>query len=265
MPKDVTEMGKCEKCGREWKEAEVCVQDRVSEDYEEKRYLLPHSRCYHTRWTQRMVEMLSPKAVEGRILDNGCGNGILGFVYPEMKERITGLDISPMMIEKAKLRLGEALVGDSENLPFEDGTFSAVVARSLLHHLPDPRRGIDEMARVLAPGGEMVIADTNKSVLSELPRKIANHGEHFSDDHRNMNANELVREISRKFEVKNVEFFGYIAYPLCGFPDLIDFSKYLPITPDVTEKLVDFDRLIGKIPGLRRLGWGMFVHGVKRD
>jgi ubiquinone/menaquinone biosynthesis C-methylase UbiE len=54
----------------------------------------------------------------------------------------------------------------SDALPFEDGSFSAVVCTTALHHFPDPQASIDEMARVLAPGGRLVIGDMARDALT---------------------------------------------------------------------------------------------------
>ncbi len=57
----------------------------------------------------------------------------------------------------------EFMVGDvSGPLPFADGAFTALVCTTAFHHFPRPRDTIDEMARVLAPGGRLVIADANR-------------------------------------------------------------------------------------------------------
>jgi ubiquinone/menaquinone biosynthesis C-methylase UbiE len=53
----------------------------------------------------------------------------------------------------------EFLHGPSDALPFDDGSFTALVCTTALHHFPDPQRSIDEMARVLPPGGRLVIGD----------------------------------------------------------------------------------------------------------
>jgi ubiquinone/menaquinone biosynthesis C-methylase UbiE len=83
-----------------------------------------------------------------------------------MVERAVGVDISTGMIERAReLAAGlgnvEFIVGDSEQLPFPEETFTAVMCSSSFHHYPDPAQALGEMARVLTRGGRLVIAEPN--------------------------------------------------------------------------------------------------------
>ena len=80
---------------------------------------------------------------------------------------VTGVGISPEMVERATPRaagadLGERVrfeVGDVGVLPFPDGSFDGVVSTLSLHHWPEPARGLVEIRRVLKPGGEAWIYD----------------------------------------------------------------------------------------------------------
>ena len=97
-----------------------------------------------------------------RFLDVGCGTGAAVRAASAIAERAVGVDLSPRMIERAREFAGagaEFLVGDSEQLPFEPGTFTAVLCTASFHHYPHPERAVAEMARVLAPDGRLVIAD----------------------------------------------------------------------------------------------------------
>jgi ubiquinone/menaquinone biosynthesis C-methylase UbiE len=103
-------------------------------------------------------------AADDRLLDVGCGTGAAIRAAARMVERAVGVDISTQMIERAHaLAAGlgnvEFIVADSEQLPFPDGTFTAVMCSSSFHHYPDPAKALREMARVLTRGGRLVIAD----------------------------------------------------------------------------------------------------------
>jgi phosphatidylethanolamine/phosphatidyl-N-methylethanolamine N-methyltransferase len=101
----------------------------------------------------------------GRILEVGVGTGISLATY-KRTSRITAVDISPPMLEKARRRaaaLGlsnvEAIeVMDAERLQFPDAAFDVVVAQYVVTAVPNPERALDEFARVVKPGGEIVIA-----------------------------------------------------------------------------------------------------------
>lgn len=103
--------------------------------------------------------------VGGNILEVGVGTGIS---LPDYDRgcRLTGIDISPKILDRARQRvrtLGlrniDALaVMDAERLTFADGSFDVVVAQYVITAVPDPEAALDEFARVVRPGGEIVIA-----------------------------------------------------------------------------------------------------------
>ena len=124
------------------------------------------------------------------VLDVGCGTGpvieLLSKKYPE--KHFVGLDITPAMIEVAqskKLPTAEFIVGDAENLPFGDGGFDAVLCANSFHHYPHPERFFAEAARVLRPGGRLILRDYTSSDFVvwlmntfELPlARLAGHGD----------------------------------------------------------------------------------------
>ncbi len=98
------------------------------------------------------------------LLDVGCGTGpmieLLSGKYPE--KHYTGLDLTPRMIDVAKAKgipNTSFLVGDSENLPFADESFDAVICANSFHHYPNPQRFFDGTRRVLKHGGRMILRD----------------------------------------------------------------------------------------------------------
>src|SRR5216684_684441 len=139
------------------------------------------ARIHYDRWAgaysrSRLLPALQKKALAqlrpgaaDRVLDVACGTGALvAEVAPDV-ERATGIDLSSGMLAIARSRLSgtgagrltniEFHLGSSDALPFADGEFTALVCTTALHHFPEPQRSIDEIARVLAPGGRVVIGD----------------------------------------------------------------------------------------------------------
>jgi len=103
-------------------------------------------------------------------LDVGCGTGTLAMEAQSRvgrAGRVTGVDPGPQQIARARSKAArrrvpiEFQVGIIEQLPFPDQTFDVVLSTLMMHHLPAPlkRRGLAEIARVLKPGGRLVIAD----------------------------------------------------------------------------------------------------------
>jgi len=124
------------------------------------------------------------------LLDVGCGTGpmieLLSRKYPE--KHYTGLDLTPKMIEVAnakKLPNAQFIVGDSENLPFEDESFDAVICANSFHHYPNPQKFFDGVKRVLKHDGRLILRDytTNPIMLwmiNHIELKLANlfgHGD----------------------------------------------------------------------------------------
>ena len=74
----------------------------------------------------------------------------------------TGIDLTPKMIEVAKAKNLEGVnwvVGDCEDLPFEESSFDAVICSNSFHHYPDPQRFFHSVKRVLRPGGRLILQD----------------------------------------------------------------------------------------------------------
>lgn len=100
----------------------------------------------------------------GRVLEVGVGTGISLPKYSS-RSRIVGIDISPEMLAKARRRAAESSltnveqleVMDAEHLAFPDASFDLVVACHVISTVPHPLRALDECARVLRPGGELIL------------------------------------------------------------------------------------------------------------
>lgn len=233
---------------------EIAVQDRVALDYEAARYSNEYALRYHRWWTDLMLRTVK---TEGRILDNGCGIGPLFERLPSAD--IMGLDISSAMLDAASRHSDRLILGNSQNLPFADASFDLAFCRSLLHHLPDPAEAVAEMHRVLRPGGELVLVDPNTSILSWLPRKMFYHGDHFSDDHENMSRARFEKMLEGSFVIEKIQYFGYLAYPLFGFPDLVDISKWIPFKSISYPIIMAFDQILSMIPFVRALAWAILI------
>ena len=98
------------------------------------------------------------------MLDVGCGTGellrMVGERFPETTR--TGLDLSAEMLSVARHKLGEGVElvqGDAERLPFADGAFDVVLCCDSFHHYPNPRAVLAQFARVLQPGGILLLGE----------------------------------------------------------------------------------------------------------
>src|SRR6202020_1455044 len=112
----------------------------------------------------RKAAILATNSIGGRVLEVGVGTGIsLPQYAPNL--RIFGTDISEGMLRKARARVSEfrlknvegLAVMDAEKLEFPDNSFDVVMAQYVVTAVPNPEAALDEFARVLRPGGELVI------------------------------------------------------------------------------------------------------------
>ena len=100
-----------------------------------------------------------------RALDLGCGTG--NYLLAQLNSgpasvRWDGLDLSPEMLEVTRKKItGKAslAIGRAEELPYDDKTFNFVMVRAMFHHLQDKEQGLNEITRVLKPGGYLHIVN----------------------------------------------------------------------------------------------------------
>lgn len=122
------------------------------------------------RWKRRVIALASPRAgTRRRVLDLATGTGDLAFAAAERGAKIVvGLDITPRMIELARAKRAHEsvaihfLVGDMLALPFPAESFDIVTTGYGLRNVPNLALAIDEIRRVLAPGGRIVSLDFNR-------------------------------------------------------------------------------------------------------
>lgn len=119
------------------------------------------------------------------VLDVACGSGIVACAFAEVAQQVTGIDLTPAMIERAQLLQQEKKlsnlnwqIGDVLPLPYDDASFSLVITRYSFHHFIDPQAVLASMKRVCVPGGKVVVVD----VTPALDKATAyNHMEKLRD------------------------------------------------------------------------------------
>lgn len=112
-----------------------------------------------------LVELV-PADPEARWLEVACGPAMVGRAVATRVGSLHGVDLTPAMIEKAReeadredLGKVEFSLGDATALELEDASFDGAITRFSLHHIPAPQRVVEEMARVVRPGGWVVVGD----------------------------------------------------------------------------------------------------------
>ena len=101
------------------------------------------------------------------VLDVACGPGILACAFARVAKHVTGIDITPAMLDRARMLQKErGLVnvswqqGDVLPLPYPNASFTIATSRFAFHHFLDPKSVLAEMKRVCAPGGTVLVIDS---------------------------------------------------------------------------------------------------------
>lgn len=115
------------------------------------------------RWKARLVAMAEVRAGE-RALDLACGTGDIAFAVAARGATALGLDITHRMLQlaRAKSAAAQFITGDMTTLPFRSASFDLVTTGYGLRNVPDLDAAIDEVARVLRPGGRLLSLDFNR-------------------------------------------------------------------------------------------------------
>jgi ubiquinone/menaquinone biosynthesis C-methylase UbiE len=149
-------------------------------------------------------ETLGERLAAARLLNVGCSTGIIDeFLAPHVRSTL-GLDIDAPAIAEARARCAapnaEFRVGDAMKLDLTDASVDVVICSQVYEHVPDPQRMMDEIHRVLAPGGICYFAATNRFCIVEqhyrlpflsvipiplahLYLRLAGKGRHYHERH----------------------------------------------------------------------------------
>jgi SAM-dependent methyltransferase len=125
-----------------------------------------------------VIDALAGAVTGTSLLDIGCGDGRAARRYAQAGAHVTGIDVSAAMIRAARDHCAGVanpprfLVGEAEHLPFPDQTFDRVVAVTVLCFVPEPARLFAEAARVLRPGGVLVMGELGRWSLWAAQRRI---------------------------------------------------------------------------------------------
>lgn len=115
---------------------------------------------------KRYVDFVSDAASEGcNILDVGCGSGWSSFLLAEKGYSVSGVDLDSNAFEPSETQDCRFYAGSVMELPFPDNTFDIVTSYQMLEHVPNPELGLQEMLRVLKPGGKFCLVGPNSISL----------------------------------------------------------------------------------------------------
>lgn len=205
------------------------------------------SRFWDPRGEFRPLHLLNPvrarfvaertKLAGARVLDVGCGGGLLAEALTSAGARVTAIDLAPGMIEVARLHaLEQSLEIDYRNVAAEaltageGGSFDVITCMEMLEHVPEPARMIATLARLVRPGGAVFVSTLNRNLKSFLTAivgaeyllKLIPRGTHEYE--RLIRPAELARW-ARAAELNLRELAGIELNPL---------TEHCTLTPDVS-------------------------------
>jgi ubiquinone/menaquinone biosynthesis C-methylase UbiE len=119
------------------------------------------------------MQVVEPLARGQRVLEVGCGTGLILARLAKHAALARGVDLSPGMLQAARERGLDVVEGSATSLPFDDASFDLVCSFKVLAHVPDIARALTEIARVTRPGGSMVLEFYNPWSLRYAAKRIA--------------------------------------------------------------------------------------------
>ena len=132
---------------------------------------MPH---HNDEDTNQLVIQTAGIGVDDTVLDVACGPGLITCAVAGVARHVTGIDITPAMIDEARKRQQSMgltnmawKIGDVLPLPFPGSSFSAVITRYSFHHFLDQEAVLTEMVRVCQPGGRVAVVDVFMSTTEQ--------------------------------------------------------------------------------------------------
>jgi len=259
---------------KEFKKGEALFHDNHAGEYDK-------SHCLNSRKVQAIhssfLQYLDRMQKGAEIIEIGCGTGEDIIKIAEKGFRVFGCDISEKMVEKTKQKLkerkkeekAEFFVADAEMLPFKANSFDASLIVAALHHLENPKKALNEIARITKPNGFVIIGSEpnswpyyfKKIKHSKIGKKIVsvfrkdyNVEEVSIGDKKTFGFREKeLRKMAEEAGLKVIEF-EYVLF-LGGF--LLVLKIELP--KKMEEAILAFDRMLARVPKIKKAGWHINV------
>lgn len=194
------------------------------------------------------------------VADIGCGVGLdvlLAAKKVGSKGKAIGIDFTTEMLEtarqnarKAKLLNTEFLYGEAEKLPLEDNSVSVVISNCVLNLVPDKKKAFEEIARVLKPGGKLVVSDIVSE--KELPESLKRDPRLWSSCIGGAIPEEEYLSLVRQVGLRGLVIFSRQAIETCG-------QKLWSITLQAIKPDLEARYLLPTLVHLRRNGTHLFL------
>lgn len=228
--------------------------DRFSAEYDRFRH-----GGYHSMIDELQVDLLLPHAEHASVLEVGCGTGLL---MGRLKDRcgfLMGLDLSKGMLNHTSRQGHTVVQGTADELPFKDETFDLVYTFKVLAHVPQVKKALGEMARVLRPGGHAVCDFYNPWSLRGIIKKIKPKSRvaRGTDDSQVFTRYDRPKQI-RSYLPRELELVRFNSVRvLTPWAQLVNLKGVGPI-------VMALERIAGRMP-LTRLMGGFLVATLRKN
>jgi len=169
-----------------------------------------------------LVLELAGQLADRRLLDAGCGDGTYAIAAAERGASVTGIDIAEPMLDAARQRAAEHHVdvrlerADVRSLPFDDESFDVVLAVTVLCFVGDADAAVREMARVLAPGGRLVVGELSRFSVWAAWRRVRGWLGSRTWRHATFRSGKELAQLLRSAGLEVERVAGAVYYPPFG-------------------------------------------------
>jgi HAD superfamily hydrolase (TIGR01549 family) len=198
------------------------------------------------------------------VLDIGCGSGFYTRELVRIGARVTATEYAPGPLAQARRNVGdlggavEFRLEDAQALSLSDESFDKVLLSEVIEHLREPERAIAEAARVLRPGGVLAVSTPSRfsplNLAYGLKRRVRRYS--FNEHLHEFTPRSFRRLVAEHLEIERFEFANFaLPYPAD--------ELYLRLGSPALGVLERVERVLGGMPGLRRIGWTMIIRARK--
>jgi len=164
----------------------------------------------------------------GLVLDLGCAEGLFAKLAIRKGWRVVGMDVDTTSLSVARRQAPGAdfALGSGEALPFPDSFFDSVIMLDVLEHVPSERLTLQEVDRVLKPGGRLIISvphkgtfafiDAQNSRMFAVGRKVIK-GRENGQHHKHYSLEELNGLLGGSYRLTHSRYGGYFLFPVLGY------------------------------------------------
>jgi 2-polyprenyl-3-methyl-5-hydroxy-6-metoxy-1,4-benzoquinol methylase len=222
-----------------------------------------YKRFFYASRFRTVLGALDAQAGE-EILDLGCGSGAYTRELAKLGAIVTATEIAPTPLALAERNVGdlaervEFRLEDAQSLSFADESFDKVLLTEVIEHLPQPDRAILEVARVLRPGGLLVVTTPSRfspmNLAYDVKRRVRRYA--FNEHLHELTPGSFRRLVGRHLRVEGLEYANFVLpYPAD--------ELYLRLGSPAIALLKIAEKRLAQMPGLRRLGWTMVLRARK--